>query len=108
MTNDLTRLIAQYRWLRSQDPETEVISGATGRSSTTDAMQKIFLEIVCYPSDDPRVSYIQIAFLVDVMANAEDNDPEARQFLRDTVLDHVRRLTDQAAKDANPPGGWLS
>ncbi len=106
VTQDLAKLIAQYRWLKTQDESSTVVSGTDGDSSLSVAIDRVFCRIVNFPSTDPRISYRQIAFLLDVLAADEGSDAEAREFLRDAVLGHVKRLADSAAQTGNTSLDW--
>lgn len=69
-------------------------ASASRRAELSDTIAKVFLEIVKFPTDDPRICQRQIAFMIDVMA-AEATESGLRILLRDEVLAHVRRMTDR-------------
>ena len=95
MAQDLAKLITQYRWLQSQRSASGVLAGSGGDESVEVALERVFTQIVNYPASDPRISYRQIAFLLGVLADGPNADAEAREFLCDAVLGHVKRLADR-------------
>ncbi|MEZ5853833.1 MAG: hypothetical protein R3D67_03455 [Hyphomicrobiaceae bacterium] len=105
MSHDLTSLIAQYRWLQTQHSANGVLTSADGDASVAEALGRVFSQIVNYPSTDPRVSYRQIAFLLAILADAPSTDAEAREYLCDAVLGHVKRLADRATGDGHAAAG---
>ena len=95
MTNELVRLITEYKWLRQVEGHSGVLTGYSREESVSDALNRVFMNIVRFPADDPRVSYCQIAFLLELMADESFSDSTSRFLLRDAVLGHVKRITDR-------------
>ena len=88
---DLTRLIAQYRWL-DQERAARLQEGVTLDLPQIDAeMSSLFLRIVRFRTDEPRISCAQIDFLVTALAEG-DHDASVRGVLKEAVLAHVVRL----------------
>jgi hypothetical protein len=100
VSQDLARLIARYQWLQDELGKPGVVAGLSGTARIADAMNEVFLEIVKYPAEDPRISRRQIAFLLTVLAE-HSGDVTTRNVLRDEILAHVTRLADLALSARN-------
>lgn len=94
MTHELARLISQYQWLKNQSEHEGSVESAAGPMSVTEAQDRVFLDILRFPAKDPQVSYRQIAFMLELLAD-ERRDADTRLLLRDAVLEHVKRMADQ-------------
>lgn len=94
MPQDLASLITQYRWLRSELGAPATVQQRLHEVEISDALDALFLEIVRFKACDPRISYRQIEFLLEIMAEAR-TDREARALLGKEVLVHVKRLADR-------------
>ncbi|MGD9805116.1 MAG: hypothetical protein AB7E81_21275 [Hyphomicrobiaceae bacterium] len=100
---DLARLIVSYEWL-SQEMATQTELGATATCAhIREELEALFLKIVEFPVDDPRIICAQIEFLVTAMG-APGGDDAARALLRDMTLSHLKRLTKALGK-ADPTRG---
>ncbi|MDX2156483.1 MAG: hypothetical protein SFW09_08225 [Hyphomicrobiaceae bacterium] len=105
MPTELARLIARYQWLQQESSRQGTVASRNASLSIADALDAVFLEIVKHPTQDPWIRYRQIAFLLGVMADTREG--RVRAALRDQILAHVKRLTDQlggaAPPQAHPP-----
>jgi hypothetical protein len=96
VTHELAKLIARYRWLQAETGGSGLVARPEGPVPINAALNEVFLQIITFPAEDPRISYRQIEFLLEVLADG-NTDRSLRQELRDHVLTHVKRLTDRIA-----------
>lgn len=96
---ELSRLIAQHRWLTQERAEQQRSGRIVDLSHVDAEIDLLFMQIVHYPTDEPRIGYAQIAFLVTALAEG-GHAPEVRELLKDAVLTHVGRLAGRST-----PGG---
>jgi len=94
---ELTGLIASYRWLAQELAEQTRIVDAPNCVHIRTEMDALFLKIVQFPAENPRISCAQIAFLVSVMGEPGWDAP-SRAMLRDMTLAHVQRLSKTVGK----------
>lgn len=102
---DLARLITQHRWLVQERAEQKRSRRAIDLSLVDAEIESLFLQIMRYPADEPRIGYAQIEFLVTALAEG-DHDGHVRQLLKDAVLVHVGRLAGRT--DGSGQGGGRS
>lgn len=100
---DLTRLITQHRWLVQERAEQKQSRRAIDLSYVDAEIESLFLQIMRYPADEPRIGYAQIEFLVTALAEG-DHDSTVRGLLKDAVLAHVGRLAGRSDAGAQGAG----
>lgn len=96
---ELARLITSYRWLSEELAAQPKVGAEHNRAHIREKMERLFLEIVQHPTDNPHISCVQIDFLVSAMGEAGQDD-EARALLCDMTLTHLRRLSTLLGKRA--------
>lgn len=88
---ELSRLIASHNWL-SEELAAQIKAGdQRNRDYLKDEMERLFLKIVEFPSDNPYICCAQIDFLVTAIGDLGGHD-ETRSQLCDMTLVHLRRL----------------
>ena len=91
----LAKLITTYRWLLAER-DAQLKANAEANALYIDKeIDELFLRIVRFPTDDPRISGAQIEFLVTSLVE-EEHAPMARAVLRESILQHVARLVGTA------------
>ena len=95
---ELARLIAQYQWLRGQKGQSGTLGAAGKAMSIEGALNDLFVAIIQQPAEDARVSYRQIAFLLEVLADDTVTGKAEKRFIRDAVLGHVKHMADKLAE----------
>lgn len=91
MQDDVQRLLATYRWLqdernRASGQHRDVMIGQIDQE-----LDRLFLEIVRYPSKWPAVSALQIEFVLNHLASLS-TDTEQAGVLADVCRSHLQTL----------------
>lgn len=91
---ELARLVASYRWLTEERAKASGPKAKENAAVIDAQLDDVFLKVLRFPAEDPQISYLQIEFLVGLLAERGREDTSA-SVLQEALLGHVKRLADK-------------